>query len=1307
MFKWAKAFNQDINGWDVSSVTNMRYMFWEAIAFNQNLNSWDVSSVKDMGYMFKQAAKFDGDISDWDVSSVEGMSEMFMYVPFNQDIGGWDVSNVSNMERMFFGANAFNKDISSWSVENVGNMQYMFYNSSAFNQDLSNWCVYRFDTEPSNFSTYASNWVLPKPNWGTCPSAPAKITLLNPSNEDISVELSDSLVWLTDSNSTSYQLQIFDDNGSTLTDTTITDTTFYLINTVLPETKYFWKVKGISNLDFDLWSDLWSFTTAPPKFYLKDNGITILCPEAEISESGIINGITYTKRSKDQITSENASTTCTSGITDMIGLFQDEYTFNEDISHWDVSNVSNIGNIFRRAINFNQNLEAWDVSNVTHMSGAFRDAESFNSPLNDWDVSSVEKMTGMFYGATSFNQELNDWDVSNVTTIAGMFRGATLFNQPLDKWNTSNITSFGDLFYGAETFNQPLNSWDLSSATNIYAMFERATSFNQPLNTWDTRNISRIGNFLYLASSFNQNLSAFKLYNITSSSNFLKGTKIANKYFSEMLNNWANDDSTSFFVELDLGSTYNQDAIEARQKLIDYFRWTITDGGLVYYPDSLELISPAQNEIGVSTTPKLTWKCSGGNGSSECYTFRLQLSSDSLFNDTVIDSSGYFQLHVDENYYWLDVKIPLDFITDYYWRLKGSNDAGTSDWSKASSFTTRKQLEVNNLAIINEDSLHVTDHKPTFKYEYISGDGSAQNSYQFQVTTDSLFETITHWDSGFIETDSTIFSYSGDSLIDGSTYYSRLRITTDLDSSSWEELIFRMNSTPSIPILATPSNNYLFKLDDEISLQVNEVTDAEGDSIQYYFELYNVTNDVIETESDLITSSVWTVNTITTKEENMSYSWLVRSYDGFEYSGYSDKNYFHINDANESPSSFNLVSNHIVPEEDTDAYITVEFTWENAIDPDPLDTVNYKLYLGSEIKDLTAYEIGKDTLTTISGLKDNATYYWKVDALDLNGSMVTNNEGYKEFKINSSNQAPTIPRLITPTDSSVEITTKPYFEWAKSSDIDNDTLSYVLHVESTMVANDLIGFVTNPLIQPNFTSKIKLADNHHFAWYVSVSDGDTTIYSEPFTFWVNTELEPPSPFELISPSNNEQLTTTRPTFNWNKSIDNDPNDYAKYTLVISKDSLFTDVVLEQMTSIDTTYTPEVDMLNNAKYYWKVIATDTDSLITESKTLAFILGDLSVSNESESVLPDEYQLSQNYPNPFNPSTQIQYALPEATEVTLEVFNSVGQKVMELVNGQQSAGYHTATFDATGLSSGVYLYKLTTPSFTETKKMLLIK
>ncbi len=96
-----------------------------------------------------------------------------------------------------------------------------------------------------------------------------------------------------------------------------------------------------------------------------------------------------------------------------------------------------------------------------------------------------------------------------------------------------------------------------------------------------------------------------------------------------------------------------------------------------------------------------------------------------------------------------------------------------------------------------------------------------------------------------------------------------------------------------------------------------------------------------------------------------------------------------------------------------------------------------------------------------------------------------------------------------------------------------------------------------------------------------------------------------------------------------------------------------------------------------------------------------------NTEEEFSSPTSIYLAQNYPNPFNPNTQISYALPEASQVTLEVFNSLGQKVATLVDAQQSAGYHTASFDASQLSSGLYLYKLSTSGFSQTKKMLLVK
>ena len=132
------SFNQDINTWDVSNVTNMYNMFQNATAFNQDISSWDVSNVTDMSNMF-QGSAFNQDISSWDVSNVKNMSNMFNgAAAFNQDISSWDVSSVTNMNSMFYGATAFNQDISSWDVSNVTNMSQMFSNCS-FNQPIGNW----------------------------------------------------------------------------------------------------------------------------------------------------------------------------------------------------------------------------------------------------------------------------------------------------------------------------------------------------------------------------------------------------------------------------------------------------------------------------------------------------------------------------------------------------------------------------------------------------------------------------------------------------------------------------------------------------------------------------------------------------------------------------------------------------------------------------------------------------------------------------------------------------------------------------------------------------------------------------------------------------------------------------------------------------------------------------------------------------------------------------------------------------------------------------------------------------------------
>lgn len=84
-----------------------------------------------------------------------------------------------------------------------------------------------------------------------------------------------------------------------------------------------------------------------------------------------------------------------------------------------------------------------------------------------------------------------------------------------------------------------------------------------------------------------------------------------------------------------------------------------------------------------------------------------------------------------------------------------------------------------------------------------------------------------------------------------------------------------------------------------------------------------------------------------------------------------------------------------------------------------------------------------------------------------------------------------------------------------------------------------------------------------------------------------------------------------------------------------------------------------------------------------------------------------ELYQSYPNPFNPENTIGYSLPERADVRLEVFNMLGQRVATLVNEKKSAGCHEVRFDALGLASGVYIYRMSTGTWSKTMKMLLVK
>ena len=144
---------------------------------------------------------------------------------------------------------------------------------------------------------------------------------------------------------------------------------------------------------------------------------------------------------------------------------------------------------------------------------------------------------------------------------------------------------------------------------------------------------------------------------------------------------------------------------------------------------------------------------------------------------------------------------------------------------------------------------------------------------------------------------------------------------------------------------------------------------------------------------------------------------------------------------------------------------------------------------------------------------------------------------------------------------------------------------------------------------------------------------------------------------------------------------------------------------------NTLYPPTWPLPENLAY--------TNAALQHAGTDGFALGDLNWFptqkaawlltdvRSDPSVVPEAYSLTQNYPNPFNPTTQITFNIPKAGNVTLTVYNTLGQQVATLVNGSLGVGSHTVTFNANNLASGVYFYRLNAGSYSATLKMMLLK
>mgnify|MGYP000436334782 CR=1 FL=1 len=375
------------------------------------------------------------------------------------------------------------------------------------------------------------------------------------------------------------------------------------------------------------------------------------------------------------------------------------------------------------------------------------------------------------------------------------------------------------------------------------------------------------------------------------------------------------------------------------------------------------------------------------------------------------------------------------------------------------------------------------------------------------------------------------------------------------------------------------------------------------------------------------------------------------------------------------------------------------------------DSPRYLVYLSlsPEFSDTLEHDsvLNEYSYQIINDLPENRNIYWKVGnapSYDVSRNDVSSvplasyyNSPVGVFTVNAQNSIPIDFELLSPEEMFVADTLRPRFSWAASDDKDpGDSLIYKLYIG---LSKDEMNCVYSGS-ELTYSLQNDLVENGVYTWYVEAVDQFSAIKrsNEERKIGINTYNEAPSKVRQLSPAHNSYQTTRYPYIEWTESIDPDPGDEVTYKVYYWYEGSSLKYINE-----DTTYHDHRRFTDQRAYFWTVAAIDQDELYTYSDTLTvYIDSKLDIVD-----MPQSYALKGNYPNPFNPVTTIEYAIPSNEMVEINLYELSGKFVKNLRKGIHQPGHYSLRFDASELSSGIYIYKLSAGEFSASSKMLLLK
>lgn len=368
----------------------------------------------------------------------------------------------------------------------------------------------------------------------------------------------------------------------------------------------------------------------------------------------------------------------------------------------------------------------------------------------------------------------------------------------------------------------------------------------------------------------------------------------------------------------------------------------------------------------------------------------------------------------------------------------------------------------------------------------------------------------------------------------------------------------------------------------------------------------------------------------------------------------------------------------------------VTLRWKSVLGAD-----SYRVQVGTSVSPpvIVFEESGlTDTTVAVTGLDNNTTYFWRVSA-----SNEVTTSGFSpiwQFKTKPVDPPPA-PLLSSPPDEATGIDRNPKLAWNSVTEAN----SYALQVSTQLDFGALVVTETG-LTDTSYQVAANLAhDTQHF-WRVRGNNvGGPGDWSSIWAF--RTIMAPPAAPVLNAPQDGATDVPVNVTLSWDEGM-----DAASYRLQVATQSDFGTTVVDTDGITATSY--QIDNLEGERqHFWRVRANNEGGTSDWSPAWSFQTEAVSSVEEISGEIPEDFFLAQNYPNPFNPTTTLRFELPKAEFVTLKIYSILGEEVATLAAKRFQAGKYEITFDASRLSSGTYLFRLQSSSFSQTRKMLLIK